>query len=301
MLLRTITIAVALVCIFAYQASAGEITPYGTFNYKWSNDENSSGVSTNKLEDNGSKIGLDIVEPSLEGSSIGAFAKLEVGVDTDDSGSDTFDSRLAFVGLSTSAGDVSLGRQSHPFTDTISGHTDVFNVYGSNADFNYASRSSNTIAYSNEANGITFSALGLVNGTEGANDQDGIDEYEWAASTELLGSKVSIGYADDINNDISYWGAGATSEIGPITIGSTYTIKDAATDLTGFDLTATTTLKVGDLTVGYGDLEGTGEYYTYGIDRELTTNFQVYAEMQDKKLDTNVDTRSWSIGTKLTF
>ena len=222
-------------------------------------------------------------------------------MDTDDSGSNTFDSRLAYVGLSGEVGDLSVGRQSHPFTDKISGHTDVFNVYGSNADFNYASRSSNTIAFSTESNGISFSALGLVNGTTGANDQDGIDEYEWAASAKVLGSEISIGYADDINSDISYWGAGATKTLGPLTVGSSYTIKDAATDLTGYDLTATTTLSLGDVTVGYGDKEGTGEYYTYGINKEIGSSLNVYAEMQDAKLDTNVDTRSWSIGTKFTF
>ena len=300
MLLRTITLTVVLLGLFTY-ANAAEITPYGSFNYKWSNDENSSGVSVNKLEDNGSKIGIDIDDIGVEGQTIIGFAKLEVGVDTDDSGSDTFDSRLAYVGLSGEVGDLSVGRQSHPFTDKISGHTDVFNVYGSNADFNYASRSSNTIAFSTESNGISFSALGLVNGTTGANDQDGIDEYEWAASAKVLGSEISIGYADDINSDISYWGAGATKTLGPLTVGSSYTIKDAATALTGYDLTATTTLSLGDLTVGYGDKEGTGEYYTYGINKEIGSSLKVFAEMQDANLDTNVDTRSWSIGTKFSF
>ena len=148
---------------------------------------------------------------------------------------------------------------------------------------------------------LSFSALGLVNGTTGANDQDGIDEYEWAASAKVLGSDISIGYADDINSDISYWGAGATKTLGPLTIGSSYTIKDAATDLTGYDLTATTTLSLGNVTVGYGDKEGTGTYQTYGINKNIGSSLKVYAEMQDAKLDTNVDTRSWSIGTKFTF
>ena len=59
MLWRTLTLTAILLGFFTY-ANAAEITPYGTFNYKWSNDENSSGVATNKLEDNGSKIGIDI-------------------------------------------------------------------------------------------------------------------------------------------------------------------------------------------------------------------------------------------------
>jgi len=47
MLWRTLTLTAILLGFFTY-ANAAEITPYGTFNYKWSNDENSSGVATNK-------------------------------------------------------------------------------------------------------------------------------------------------------------------------------------------------------------------------------------------------------------
>ena len=103
-----------LAVLFTTAVSAAEITPYGTFNYKWSHDENTSGVANDKLGDNGSKIGISITEESLEGSSIGAFALLEVGVDTDDDASNTFDSRLAYVGVSTDLGSISAGRQSHP-------------------------------------------------------------------------------------------------------------------------------------------------------------------------------------------
>ena len=160
-----ITIVAVGFVLFAYQANAAEIIPYGSFNYKLSNDENSSGKSYSKLEDNGSKIGIDIDDIGVEGQTIIGFAKLEVGVDTDDSGSNTFDSRLAYVGLSGEVGDLSVGRQSHPFTDKISGHTDVFNVYGSNADFNYASRSSNTIAFSTESSAPRNSFLRCTNVT----------------------------------------------------------------------------------------------------------------------------------------
>ena len=120
MLLRTIAFAVAFLCIFTY-ANAVEITPYGAFNYKWSHDENSSGVAYDKLENNGSNIGIDISEPSIEGSTIGAVAKLQVGIDVDDSGSDTFDSQLAYVGIVNNGVTLSVGRQSHPFTDNIGG------------------------------------------------------------------------------------------------------------------------------------------------------------------------------------
>ena len=106
-------IAALMAVLFTTAVSAAEITPYGTFNYKWSNDEDSSGNAYNKLEDNGSKIGIDIDDIGVEGQSVIGFAKLEVGVDTDDSGSDTFDSRLAYVGLDNNGVAITMGRQGH--------------------------------------------------------------------------------------------------------------------------------------------------------------------------------------------
>ena len=110
---------------------------YGSFNYKLSNDENSSGKSYSKLEDNGSSIGVEVIDLGAEGDTITGFALLEVGVDTDDSGSNTFDSKLAYVGLDSDMGKLSVGRQSHTFADNIGGKTSIFNVYGGSSDWNY--------------------------------------------------------------------------------------------------------------------------------------------------------------------
>ena len=289
MLLRTIAFAVAFLCIFTY-ANAVEITPYGAFNYKWSHDENSSGVAYDKLENNGSKIGIDISEPSIEGSTIGAVAKLQVGIDVDDSGSDTFDSQLAYVGIVNNGVTLSVGRQSHPFTDNIGGKSSSFNVYGGSSDFNYASRSSNSIALSSDM----LDVMAVVDGSSG---QEGIDEYEVTLSHSLMGADVSIGYADDVVNDISYWGAGASTSVGDITIGSSYTVYDAATDKVGME--ATIGWKA--ITVGYGDKEGTGTYMTYGLSHNMTESLSVYAEMQQEDLDTGTDLQHYSVGTKFSF
>ena len=97
MLKKLIFITAIGLAVFAYQANAAEVIPYGSFNYKLSNDENSSGKSYSKLEDNGSSIGVEVIDLGAEGDTITGFALLEVGVDTDDSGSNTFDSKLAYV------------------------------------------------------------------------------------------------------------------------------------------------------------------------------------------------------------
>ena len=289
-------IAVAMTVLFTTAVSAAEIIPYGTFNYKWSHDENASGVAYDKLEDNGSKIGVEVIDLGVEGDTITGFAKLEVGVDTDDSGSNTFDSRLAYVGLDTEIGDISVGRQSHPYTDNVATRASIFNVYGGNSSFSYGTRSSNSLAYSNKIGIVSIDALTVVDGSSG--EDNGMDSYEWSASANLLGSNVSAGYADDIANDISYYGVSAETTLDKLTVSSSYTIKDAATDLSAWEVAG----KYSILSVGYGDKENTGTYTTVGLAKDLNDSLTVYAETEMADNDGSaVDTQKWSIGTKFTF
>ena len=289
-------IAVAMTVLFTTAVSAAEIIPYGTFNYKWSHDENASGVAYDKLEDNGSLIGVEVIDMGVEGDTILGFAKLEVGVDTDDSGSDTFDSRLAYVGLDTEMGDLSVGRQSHPYTDNVATRASIFNVYGGNSSFSYGTRSSNSLAYSNKIGPVSIDALTVVDGSSG--EDNGMDSYEWSASADILGSNVSAGYADDIVNDISYYGVSAETSLEKLTVSSSYTIKDAATDLTAWEVGANYSI----LSVGYGDKENTGTYTTVGLAKDLNDSLTVYAEAEMADNDGSaVDTQKWSIGTKFTF
>ena len=288
-------LAISSIVLFSSAISAAEIIPYGSFNYKWSNDENSSGKSYSKLEDNGSSIGVEVIDLGVEGDTITGFAKLEVGVDTDDSGSDTFDSKLAYVGLDSNMGALSVGRQSHPFADNIGGKTSIFNVYGGSSDWNYASRSSNSMKFSTTQSGLTLDTIGIVDGS--STNTNAFDEFEVTISTKLFGSDLSVGYADDVNSDISYWGVAGSTDLGPLTVSSSYTIYDAATDKYGLEATASYSI----FSVGYGDKEGTGVAYTAGVSHDLNESVSVYAEGEMKDLDSGSDTTSWSIGSKFTF
>ena len=295
MLKKLIFITAIGLAFFAYQANAAEVIPYGSFNYKLSNDENSSGKTYSKLEDNGSSIGVEVIDLGAEGDVITGFAKLEVGVDTDDSGSDTFDSKLAYVGLDSEMRQLSVGRQSHPFADNIGGKTSIFNVYGGSSDWNYASRSSNSLKFSTTQSGLTLDTIGIVDGS--SSNTNAFDEFEVTISTKLFGSDLSVGYADDVNSDISYWGVAGSTDLGPITMSSSYTIYDAATDKYGLEATASYSI----FSVGYGDKEGTGVAYTAGVSHDLNESVSVYAEGEMKDLDSGSDTTSWSIGSKFTF
>ena len=288
-------LAISSIVLFSSAISAAEIIPYGSFNYKWSNDENSSGKTYSKLEDNGSSIGVEVIDLGAEGDVITGFAKLEVGVDTDDSGSNTFDSKLAYVGLDSDMGALSVGRQSHPFADNIGGKTSIFNVYGGSSDWNYGSRSSNSMKFSTTQSGLTLDTIGIVDGS--STNTNAFDEFEVTISTKLFGSDVSVGYADDVNSDISYWGGAGSTDLGPLTMSSSYTIYDAATDKYGLEATASYSI----FSVGYGDKEGTGVAYTAGVSHDLNKSVSVYAEGEMKDLDSGSDTTSWSIGSKFTF
>ena len=180
-----------------------------------------------------------------------------------------------------------MGRQGHSWVSK----TGNFEVYGSNAVFKYGDRSSNTIKLNNGS----LSVMAMIDGSAG---QDGIDMWEGTLSHSIMGADVSVGYADDVVNDISYWGAGASTTVGDLTIASTYTIKDQANDLTGME--ATIGWKA--ITVGYGDKEGTGAYTTIGLSHDLSDNLKLYAETESVDNEGSaVDTQSWSIGTKFTF
>ena len=74
-------------------AEAAEMDVYGSLNYMISNNEDSNGNSTSKAENNGSSIGVNFSEELAEG--VTGFATIEVDVDTDDTGSNPFDSKLA--------------------------------------------------------------------------------------------------------------------------------------------------------------------------------------------------------------
>ena len=286
----------------ACSEAEADVNIYGSINYKLSNDENSSGNSYMKAENNSSFIGIDAEEGIGEG--ITGFAKLELGVDADDSDNNPLDSRLAFVGLNFGpVGSLSAGRQSSPFTDNVSGHTDVFAVYGSSADIHLFTRDSNTIAYTNNIGKLTFNGLVKIDGSTG---KDGIDVSEGTITYDAGVITASGGMSSDEVNDITYYGAGFTADatsIGmPVTIGYTYTLKDAATDVNGNEIVASYTTGKAKLTGGYGKVEDSTAYYTTGLSYGVTDSLTTYVEYQHAdNTGSTIDTDSYSTGLKFTF
>ena len=150
--------------------NAAEVTTYGTINYMISNNDNSSGEAVMQAKDNGSKLGAKIKEATPFGT---AFGQIEVAVDTDDTGSTPFDSKLAFAGMDFGAlGKVSAGRQNSVFKTEVQSKTDLFPEYGARATQKLFSRDSHTVVYSNDFNGIKFDNLVKIDGSTGKNGID---------------------------------------------------------------------------------------------------------------------------------
>ena len=224
-----------------------------------------------------------------------------IGVDTDDAGSDTFDSRLAYVGVDAGAvGAVSMGRQTNPGAGVSK--TNIFNVYGGNATFNYADRSSNTVKYSNTVGPVTLDALAVIDGATG---KTGMDVTDISASMDIGPISVAGGMVNDKVNVIKYRLLSGSIDIAGITLASTYSVKDVVgtADLTGMEYTASTTLAGNTVSVGFQDKEGTAKYYTAGVSRDLSSSLSTYVEYQstDLTLASSTDTSQMALGLKFTF
>ena len=298
-----VAIVVAIVAWTLFKpapAEAADINAYGSLNYRMGNDEDVNGKSVLKAEDNGSKVGVTITEELVDGVS--GFAKLEVGVDTDDTGSAPFDSRLAYAGLDMGTiGKVSAGRQNSVFKNVVS-NTDVFPEYGNKAVQKLFSRDSHTVVYSTELGGLTFDSLAKVDGSTG---KSGADVIESTVSADIGSLTLVAGMSDDKVNNVDYKGLGATYNLSEATtVAFNHTIKETAANLETKANEVAVTHVIGDTTValGYGEIKDGTAYTTVGATKSITDSFSLYAgyEMQDK-IAGSKDISGMSAGIKLTF
>ena len=283
-------------------AEAAEMKVYGSLNYMVSNNENASGVATSKAENNGSSIGVDFTSNLAEG--VDGFAKLQVGIDADDSGSSPFDSQLAYAGVDLGdAGVLSAGRQDSVFKGAVTSKTDVFPEFGGSAGQKLFSRDSHTVKYSNSIGPIQFDNLVKVDGSTG---KSGVDVYETAASMDLTDSlSIGVAYTDDKVNSIEYKGAGATFDLTDDTsIGYSHTIKaveSTSVDTKAHEVVGSHTIGATTFSVGYGEIVDGNKYWTYGADKKIGENFSMYAGYEVTDKPTGTDTTSMAAGIKFTF
>ena len=301
-----VAVIVALVAIWSVMkpapAEAAEMKVYGSLNYMISNNENASGVATSKAENNGSAIGVDFSSNLSEG--IDGFAKLEVAIDADDSGSTPFDSKLAYAGIDMGdKGMLSAGRQDSVFKGAVTSKTDVFPEFGGSAAQKLFSRDSHTVVYSNSIGAIQFDNLIKVDGATG---KSGVDVYETAASMDLT-DKLNIGvaYSDDKVNAVEYKGAGVTFALSDATsIGYTHTIKaveSTSLDTKANEVVASHTAGTTTFSVGFGEIVDGNKYTTVGAEKKIGANFSMYAGYEITDVPTGTDTNNMAAGIKYSF
>jgi len=301
-----VAIIIALVAIWSVMkpapAEAAEMKVYGSLNYMLSNNENASGVATAKAENNGSSIGVDFTSNLSEG--IDGFAKLEVAIDADDSGSTPFDSKLAYAGIDMGdKGVLSAGRQNSVFKGAVTSKTDVFPEFGGSAAQKLFSRDSHTVAYSNSLGAIQFDNLVKVDGSTG---KSGVDVYETAASMDLTDSlSIGVAYTDDKVNAIEYKGAGVTFDLTDATsIGYSHTIKTVEStnlDTKAHEVVGSHTIGATTFSVGYGEIVDGNKYTTVGAEKKIGANFSMYAGYEMTDVPSGTDTADMAAGIKFTF
>ena len=298
-----VAIVVAIVAWTLFKpapAEAAEINAYGSLNYRMGNDEDVNGKSVLKAEDNGSSIGVDISEELVDGVS--GFAKIELGVDTDDTGSNPLDSKLAYAGIDMGPlGKVSAGRQNSVFKK-VTATTDVFPEYGNKAVQKLFTRDSHTVVYSTELGGLQFDSLVKVDGSTG---KSGTDVLESTVSYDMGSISLAAGMSDDKVNNIEYKGAGVTYDLSDATtVAYNHTIKTDAANLDTKANEVAVTHVIGDTTLalGYGEVKDGTAYTTVGATKNITDSFSLYAgyEAQDKA-GALKDISGMSAGIKLTF
>ena len=299
-------IVVAVIILWAVfkpsPAEAAKMEVYGSLNYMLSNNEDASGVATAKAENNGSAIGVDFSSNIAEG--IDGFAKLEVAIDADDSGSTPFDSKLAYAGIDMGgAGVLSAGRQNSVFKGAVTSKTDVFPEYGGSAAQKLFSRDSHTVIYSNSIGAIQFDNLVKVDGTTG---KSGVDVYETAASMDISDNlNVGIAYTDDKVNNIEYKGVGASFDISDATtIGYNHAIKTVEStnlDTKANEFVASHVIEDTTYSVGYGKIKDGNAYTTVGAEKKIGENFSVYGAFEMTDVTSGVDTQDAAAGIKFTF
>jgi len=283
-------------------AEAANMEVYGSLNYMLSNNEDANGVSTSKAENNGSSIGANFSQDIAEG--VNGFATLEVDIDADDSGSNPFDSKLAFAGVDMgTAGIISAGRQNSVFKGAVTSKTDAFPEYGNGAAQKLFSRDSHTVVYSNTFGAIQLDNLIKVDGTTG---KSGVDVYETAASVDVSDNlNLGIAYTDDKVNNIEYKGVGASFDLtDATTIGYNHTIKTVEStnlDTKANEFVASHVIEDTTYSVGYGKIKDGNAYTTVGAEKKIGENFSVYGAFEMTDVTSGVDTQDAAAGIKFTF
>ena len=224
------------------------------------------------------------------------FGELSVDVDINGDGSDDITSRFGYVGVKSDLlGTLSIGKTSS-IMDSYVNKGAQFKASGNGSIQQTPFKLTNSVKYEKTTPiGVTFGAQSQM--LDGATDET-FDLWQIGASYQGVG----VTYADDVINNISYYGIGASRSYGPISASGSFSVQDTTTtDIMGYEVVGGYTIKeTTTILAGYGDTDATGDdgLITGGVHYKLGSDAVLFTEI-DYDLDTEESV--YSAGLGITF
>jgi len=255
------------------------------------------GTATGKdpeLKTSDSKLGVKFSNQFSPLASV--FGELSVDVDINGDGSDDITSRLGYVGVESDLlGALSIGK-TESIMESYVNKGAQFKASGNGSIQQPSDKLTNSVKYEKTTPiGVTFGAQSQM--LDGATDET-FDLWQIGASYQGVG----VTYADDVINNISYYGIGASRSYGPISASGSFSVQDTTTtDIMGYEVVGGYTIKeTTTILAGYGDTDATGDdgLITGGVHYKLGSDAVLFTEI-DYDLDTEESV--YSAGLGITF
>lgn len=255
------------------------------------------GTATGKdpeLKTSDSKLGVKFNNQFSPLASV--FGELSVDVDINGDGSDDITSRLGYVGVESDLlGALSIGK-TESIMESYVNKGAQFKASGNGSIQQPSDKLTNSVKYEKTTPiGVTFGAQSQM--LDGATDET-FDLWQIGASYQGVG----VTYADDVINNISYYGIGASRSYGPISASGSFSVQDTTTtDIMGYEVVGGYTIKeTTTILAGYGDTDATGDdgLITGGVHYKLGSDAVLFTEI-DYDLDTEESV--YSAGLGITF
>ncbi len=244
----------------------------------------------------GAKFNTDIGTATEEASGPRVFGT--ISADVDPSGPNALTTRDAFVGIGTGPVSLSLGRMRN-LQETISEAT--VGIFGEGTDLlsRNSTRNSNTAKLSfSLSEDINLAASTVV---DGSNGQSGMDSWEIGYSHTLLGVNLVSVYAKDENTGTRTMLGGATTDIGPVTVGGIYERDKNSAGTSTDSLTGVASMDVGSVTLkgGYQTIEGGADSYLAEAEHSFSSAASAY--VNGKHINDTSDSNVYTVGFRYSF
>ena len=255
------------------------------------------GTATGKdpeLKTSDSKLGVKFNNQFSPLASV--FGELSVDVDINGDGNDDITSRLGYVGVESDLlGALSIGK-TESIMESYVNKGAQFKASGNGGIQQPSDKLTNSVKYEKTTPiGVTFGAQSQM--FDGATDET-FDLWQIGATYQGVG----VTYADDVINNISYYGIGASRSYGPISASGSFSVQDTTTtDIMGYEVVGGYTIKeTTTILAGYGDTDATGDdgLITGGVHYKLGSDAVLFTEI-DYDLDTEESV--YSAGLGITF